>query len=88
MLDQKEWSANYDSYILECEEEIHRQDMATTDKELAEACFYKGINPQDVDQAEIFGSDRLANMDQMDQDTRQSNLLALRFLEKEERIKV
>ena len=56
ILDEKEWGANYDSYILECEETIHRQDIAATDKELAEASFCKGINPQDVDQAEIFGA--------------------------------
>ena len=49
MLNQKEWSANYDSHILEYEEAIHRQDIATVDKELAEACLCKGINPQDVD---------------------------------------
>ena len=49
ILDEKEWGANYDSYILECEETIHRQDIAATDKELAEASFCKGINPQDVD---------------------------------------
>ena len=88
ILDEKEWGANYDSYILEYEEACHRQDMAATDKELAEASFCKGVNPQDVDQAEIFGVQRLNNMDQMDQDTRRSNLLALKFLEKEERLKV
>ena len=49
MLDQKEWSANYDSHVLEYEEAIHRQDIATVDKELAEACLCKGINPQDID---------------------------------------
>ena len=63
MLNQKEWGANYDSHILEYEEAIHRQDIATVDKELAEACLCKGINPQDVDQAEIFGVERLDNMD-------------------------
>ena len=49
MLNQKEWSANYDSHILEYEEAIHRQDIAAVDKELADASLCKGVNPQDVD---------------------------------------
>ena len=55
MLNQREWGINYDSHVLEYEEAIHRQDIAAVDKELAEASLCKGINPQDVDQAEIFG---------------------------------
>ena len=38
------------------------------DKELIEARFCKGVNPQDIDQAEIFGADRLDDMDKMDRD--------------------
>ena len=49
LIDQKEWGANYDSHVLEYEEAVHRRDIEATDKELAEACFCKGVNPQDVD---------------------------------------
>ena len=49
LIDQKEWGVNYDSYVLEYEEAVHRRDIETTDKELAEASFCKGVNPQDVD---------------------------------------
>ena len=63
MLNQREWGINYDSHVLEYEEAIHRQDIAAVDKELAEASLCKRINPQDVDQAEIFGVERFDNMD-------------------------
>ena len=76
LLDQKEWGVNYDKHVLEYEERIHRKDIKNNDKELAEASFCKGVNPQDVDQAEIFGADRLDNMDLMDQDIRKSKMLA------------
>ena len=49
MLNQREWGINYDSHVLEYEEAVHRRDIEATDKELAEACFCKGVNPQDVD---------------------------------------
>ena len=83
LLDKKKWALNYDRYVLNHEEEIHTNTIKTTEKELCEAMYCKGVNPQDDDQAYIFGFKRLDEIDQMDMHIQSSNIKAQCYIEKE-----
>ena len=47
--------------------------------EILDARYYKHVNPQDIDQAEIFGADRLDDMDQMDRDAEWSKVIVKEY---------
>ena len=47
--------------------------------EIIDASFCKYVNPQDIDQAQIFGADRLDAMDQMGRDIEWSNVIVKEY---------
>ena len=63
LLDKKKWALNYDCYKLNHEEKLHSNAIEATNKELIGAKYCIGVNPQDIDQASIFGAKRLDDMD-------------------------
>ena len=49
ILEKRKWALNYDKYKLIHEDEVHSNAINAVDKELIEARYCKGVNPQDID---------------------------------------
>lgn len=88
ILDMKKWGLNYDCYKLEHEHDVHVKAIEAADKEFFEAKYCKGVNPQDIDQAELFGADRIEYIDEIDNEYHWSKVIIREYLEREKNIKV